>query len=87
MFRTRGFIFRKRLRVQLWYGTSTCISISSRAGSRVYSNHIEDIKKLKIKILIEERCMSLVYIVQPYYSITYFCLFNSHHQAQVKKYI
>jgi hypothetical protein len=30
--------------------------------------HVEDIKKLKIKTLIWEMCMSLVYIVQLYYN-------------------
>jgi len=32
------------------------------------SKHVEDTKKLKIKILIYEMCISLVYIVQSYYS-------------------
>jgi len=37
MFRNRGFIFRKRLYIQLWYSTFQCTSISSLAGRRVCS--------------------------------------------------
>jgi BRCT domain type II-containing protein len=43
--------------------TITCIYIRYPEGEPSGSKHLEDIKKLKIKILVQEMCISLVYIV------------------------